>query len=146
MDYIFLVVELTDHNDNKEIDMAAALNVSAHSFADFCLSELQKTQCVANARVNLAPRANKGLNCHAIVPGVTLSPQETLCLNHLMQKKTYKQVGQQLGLSHRTVEFYVNNIRRKLKCRSKKELLRMFIAAAPKLQLQFNVCSCVLLL
>lgn len=50
-----------------------------------------------------------------------LSPRERECLKHL--KKTSKETSQLLNLSPRTVEFYLENIKNKLGCFTKQELL-----------------------
>ena len=52
-----------------------------------------------------------------------LSRREIHCLAHLLDDCTYTEVGALLGLSPRTVELYVKNIRHKLHVATKNELL-----------------------
>lgn len=51
-----------------------------------------------------------------------LSQQERQCLKSLLLGKTAKETALDLHLSHRTVEYYFENIKTKLHCFSKKEL------------------------
>lgn len=52
-----------------------------------------------------------------------LSKRERECLSALLDRKTAKQAAEHLSLSPRTVESYYENIKDKLGCDSKKELL-----------------------
>lgn len=54
----------------------------------------------------------------------SLSRRELDCIAELLQGKTLKEIGNHLGISPRTVETHVNNIKEKLQCRSKSELIR----------------------
>jgi steroid delta-isomerase-like uncharacterized protein len=51
-----------------------------------------------------------------------LSRRERECLEFLLQGKTAKETAALLGLSHRTVESYFENIKKKLKCSNKGQL------------------------
>jgi DNA-binding CsgD family transcriptional regulator len=52
-----------------------------------------------------------------------LSEREKECLFFLLRRKTAKEIGTILSLSHRTVEDHIERIRLKLKCQSTCELL-----------------------
>lgn len=54
-----------------------------------------------------------------------LSNRETQCLNLILQNKLNKQIASHLGLSQRTVELYILNLRKKLNCRNKMQLMIM---------------------
>lgn len=56
-------------------------------------------------------------------PGIYLTARETECMTHLIEGKTIKLTAASLGLSDRTVEYYLNNIKAKLQCRTKNELV-----------------------
>ena len=56
-------------------------------------------------------------------PGVCFTPREVDCMMGFMLGKTIVQVAKILHLSPRTVEFYLNNMKRKLSCRTKSELI-----------------------
>jgi DNA-binding CsgD family transcriptional regulator len=67
-----------------------------------------------------------------IVPGILidniyLSKQEIHCLRHLITGKTFKLIGQALQLSPRTVEHYIENIKRKLNVKTRQELIEKVI-------------------
>lgn len=64
------------------------------------------------------PQAQRFLNM--IMP---LSNRERQCLELFKEGKTAKMTGDMLGLSKRTVEFYFENIKNKLGCSSKSDLL-----------------------
>lgn len=52
-----------------------------------------------------------------------LSQREAQCLDLITQNKLNKQIAYQLGLSARTIELYIINLRKKLACKNKLELL-----------------------
>lgn len=60
---------------------------------------------------------------NAVKKFLTLSPQEINCLKGLHQGKTAKEIAALLALSPRTVEFYIDNVRNKMDCSTKQELL-----------------------
>lgn len=59
---------------------------------------------------------------HLLVP-IKLSKREEDCLYYLLQGKTAKETARFLNLSHRTVEAYIDNIRKKTFTRNKVELV-----------------------
>lgn len=64
---------------------------------------------------------NLGMEKH-LQQASLLTSRERQCLDLLLQGQTAKQTAFHLALSPRTVEFYMNNIKRKLKCSNKGEL------------------------
>jgi DNA-binding NarL/FixJ family response regulator len=52
-----------------------------------------------------------------------LSSQETKCAKHILTGLTAKEIGRQLELSPRTVESYIENIKIKLLCQNKTQLI-----------------------
>jgi DNA-binding CsgD family transcriptional regulator len=56
--------------------------------------------------------------------GIKITQREIGCIIHLLQDKTAKETAQLLNLSHRTVESYIDNIKIKLNCDNKVELVR----------------------
>lgn len=54
---------------------------------------------------------------------VSLSDREIECLQQLLHGKTAMEIGQFLHLSPRTVESYLENLKEKLSCHSKRELV-----------------------
>lgn len=61
------------------------------------------------------------LSLNSLIP---LSKQQTDCLKLLALGNTHKQIANALGLSHKTVEHYLENIKNKLKCESRTELVQ----------------------
>lgn len=57
--------------------------------------------------------------------GIYLTPRECDCLRALAGGRTLKMVARDLALSHRTVEFYLKNLKAKFGCASKGELLTL---------------------
>lgn len=58
------------------------------------------------------------------VCGVYLTPREAQCMALMLQGATNVEVARKLGLSSRTVEFYIKNMRERLDCYSKAHLIR----------------------
>ena len=54
---------------------------------------------------------------------VYLTQREAECMKYLVQGYTFKETGTALSLSARTIEFYVKNIKKKMKLRKKSELI-----------------------
>lgn len=53
-----------------------------------------------------------------------LTEREAFCMARLLRNKTYAEIAQELHISPRTVEFYTNNMKAKLSCFSKSDLIR----------------------
>lgn len=71
------------------------------------------------------------------LPGSTLqdiyfSRRETECLHHIVDGKTAKQIANILGLSPRTIEHYIENIKKKMKVHSKAELIAKILSQSSK--------------
>jgi DNA-binding CsgD family transcriptional regulator len=54
-----------------------------------------------------------------------LSKRELECLKIYLKGKSASEIGDDLGLAKRTVEFYINNIKNKLSCYKKSELMEL---------------------
>lgn len=57
-------------------------------------------------------------------PGITLSRREKECLSLYLNEMQMKEVANKLNLSVRTIEFYLGNIKNKLECSTKSELIK----------------------
>lgn len=47
------------------------------------------------------------------------------CLYYLVQGNSAKQIGNILGLSYRTIEYYLNIQKKKFNCKNRQELIRI---------------------
>jgi len=54
---------------------------------------------------------------------IYFSKREAECMVHLLKAKSVRGVAKLLSLSPRTVEFYLKNMKRKLNCNTKFELI-----------------------
>lgn len=59
------------------------------------------------------------------LPGIYLTQREADCIMQMLDGKTMIESGRCLKLSPRTVEFYLSNIKTKLKCRKKREMINL---------------------
>ncbi len=57
--------------------------------------------------------------------GIYFTPQEAQCMLHLLNGCNYKKTGLAMRLSSRTVNYYCNRMREKLRCKNKKELIEL---------------------
>ena len=53
-----------------------------------------------------------------------LTLREVETVSHAILGKTIRDTAVSMRISPRTAEFYINNVKRKLQCRTKKELIR----------------------
>jgi len=60
-------------------------------------------------------------------PGIYFTLREAECMKYIISGNTIVDTSKMLDLSHRTVEFYVNNMKAKIKCRTKSELVRYIL-------------------
>jgi DNA-binding CsgD family transcriptional regulator len=60
---------------------------------------------------------------------IICSWRESRYISCIIMGKTLKETGKCLGLSVRTAEFYIKNIKGKLKCRNRKELLKKVLSS-----------------
>lgn len=60
-------------------------------------------------------------------PGLYLTQREADCMLQMLRGKSIEGIAKAILLSPRTVEFYVKNIKRKMSCRTKFELIDMIL-------------------
>ncbi len=61
--------------------------------------------------------------------GIYLSQREAECITCMIMGKTGAGAAKKLGISPRTVEFYVSNMKKKLNCTNKFDLIEKIIAS-----------------
>lgn len=57
-----------------------------------------------------------------------LSRQETICMSYCILQNSAKEIAEKMSLSERTVEDYIQNVKQKLSCYSKQDLLNKVVA------------------
>jgi DNA-binding CsgD family transcriptional regulator len=60
---------------------------------------------------------------------IKLSRREVDCIVQVLSGKRAKQIGKQLQLSHRTIEFYLSRLKTKLACHTLSELTEKLLSA-----------------
>ncbi len=73
------------------------------------------------------PRKNKVYPLGENFPNVALTRREAQCMRLFLDGKTIAEVAQHLNLSPRTIEFYMKNMKKKLNCRRKTELMEKIL-------------------
>ena len=58
---------------------------------------------------------------------IYLTGREAETMVHLVLGKTIRETGEKMNLSPRTIEFYLNNVKRKLKVQRKTELIQKLL-------------------
>lgn len=69
---------------------------------------------------------NEGGSSYSIqdnFPDINLTSQEEICLFYLMRGMTAPHIAAKLNISKRTAEFHINNIKQKLGCTSKSDVI-----------------------
>jgi DNA-binding CsgD family transcriptional regulator len=106
---------------NKVLQEVLNKNSSSYNFTF--------TDVYANKRKknkNLQAGRKKEMNSYSLgdnFKDISFTQREAECMFLLLKGKTILQVSKILGLSSRTVEFYVKNMKIKLHCRTKSELI-----------------------
>lgn len=54
---------------------------------------------------------------------ISLTQREAVCMVHIMKGKTAKEIGKEMNISHRTVETYIEKIKRKTGCWTRSKLV-----------------------
>ncbi len=72
-------------------------------------------------------------------PNLYFTQREAECMMNLIKGRTISTTASALELSSRTVEFYVNNIKRKLNCRTKSDLIQKVLETDFMQHVDFNV-------
>jgi DNA-binding CsgD family transcriptional regulator len=92
------------------------INTNKHCLAS-CLSSLQQAGLLDDTCSSYLSSASLQIN------GVNLTIRESDCIKLIIRGKTAKEIGDLLGLSNRTVEYYLENIKCKLNVNSRSELI-----------------------
>lgn len=89
------------------------------------LSEVQKYLFLQETGLIISEQSQKHIHWYLneFLKNIPLSQRELECVNLLAKGKTAKEIGIQLNLSYRTVEFYLDNARLKLQCTNRYELI-----------------------
>ena len=58
---------------------------------------------------------------------ITLTQREAECVGYVLKGLKYKAIATKMGLSRRTVETYLANIRNKVNCHSKAKLISLIV-------------------
>ena len=100
--------------------------VETNSTWHFWLKELESVNGGKSPQVPVVKLSDRQrIDFNSLVPGAYLTGQEARCIRELLLGKTIKQAAESMELSHRSVEFYFNNIKQKFKVKKKKILLAM---------------------
>ena len=114
MHYWYSVLDEVKHKD--EIEYAFLLTQSGRLDLKLCSDELLISAFKE-------PRDLRTYYLGDAYPKLYLTKREAECMFWLMQDCTIAQAAFHMRLSARTVEFYVKNLKGKLSCQTKKELV-----------------------
>lgn len=79
--------------------------------------------------IQISSEAEEKINLNHSFLFDLLSHREKECVRHFLQGKTAKETASILNLSYRTIEEYFTNIKKKLGCKNKRDLLTIFCYA-----------------
>jgi DNA-binding CsgD family transcriptional regulator len=80
-----------------------------------------------NSQSPRARKGNKSYNLGTKYGGVYFTQREAECMILLLQGKTISKIALALQLSPRTVEYYLQNMKKKVSCRTKSELIGLVL-------------------
>ncbi len=105
-----------------EIGIFAKLNEAARNkLAFFMANDILSDSIIPQNRRYYLPHPDDESE------SVYLSLREKQCLDEWVLGKTSKEIGRQLGISYRTVEIYINNLKEKLNIRSRSALMQFYL-------------------
>jgi DNA-binding CsgD family transcriptional regulator len=89
------------------------------------VKEVKEPNRVAETKVNyqISPRHYSQYNLGEPFPTIYLTQREADCVFHLLQGKSMPAIAKDLKLSPRTVEYYLNKIKKKLNCHRNSEII-----------------------
>jgi DNA-binding CsgD family transcriptional regulator len=90
------------------------------------IGELKKKNLEANKLVSRRKEV-KIYRLGARYKNIYFTRREAECMVWLLKGKTIRRVAMELGLSPRTVEFYLKNMKAKLNCQTKFELVELIL-------------------
>jgi DNA-binding CsgD family transcriptional regulator len=73
--------------------------------------------------ISMDQKKSASYTFHDNYPGDGLTPRESICLFYILRGKSNKQIALILGISQRTVEAHVVNVKNKLQCHSRSQLI-----------------------
>lgn len=131
------VVFLTMHSENEIFEEAMDLGVKGYVLKDSAVTDIVASiKAVANGKPFLSPalsalllnRRSKISELDENVPGLQiLTPTERRILKFIAEDKTSKEIGEELFISHRTVETHRTNICRKLELHGNLALVKFAV-------------------
>jgi DNA-binding CsgD family transcriptional regulator len=98
----------------KKILIPYQLNLPENLISSSAKTQFLNETCITDFYIRL-----NGLD-------IKVSKREEECLSLLCRGKRIKQIASMLGISPRTVEYFVENLKRKTKCRTISQLLLMY--------------------
>jgi len=108
-----------------------ASTISTKSFVNYCFSEMRLTQKRDTVNDSVKHLDSGDIRERRMnINDSYLTPRETQCVQHLLLGKKYQEIAESLGLSKRTVEFYMKNIMKKFNCPNKKSVKEYFSSDA----------------
>lgn len=130
MDYATLIKSLHDQRDayfNQISDYVLVVddgNIAGH------INELKnfftKEQYTLTPSPGLSEKALVFFKHNTDIP-VRLSQQQAICLKHLANGLSAKEIAREMAISHRTVEVYIAQLKKKLACDSSKDLISLYL-------------------
>lgn len=111
------VSDITLHADNGDIDR----------HVDAILSHLKQNEIMLLEPLGLTDRELVFFKYNTDIL-VRISEQQAICLKHLSQGKSAKEIARKMDLSYRTVEVYIAQLKEKLECDSSKDLISLYLS------------------
>ncbi|MFI5406378.1 MAG: LuxR C-terminal-related transcriptional regulator [Nitrososphaerales archaeon] len=106
-------------NEKISGSICYATEINTHSLSQICAALIQSDKKYFTHRNNNERSYIIGMNPNE----KQLSERETECVFYLLRGMTSKQIGNAIGLSRRTVEAYIENIKIKLNCNKRSEIV-----------------------
>lgn len=96
------------------------------------LEEIARCASASNSKFNKSNKKRRDIKMYYLgekFKDIYFSKREADCMCHLLSGKSFNGIAENLNLSPRTIEFYIKNMKKKVDCHTKFELIELVMGS-----------------
>jgi DNA-binding CsgD family transcriptional regulator len=122
---IFLTKKIPYQENNQVVgSICQAMEIQSEAISKICATLIQSDK----KYLEKTGRKERTYTTDLTLKANKLSTRQLECLFYILRGKSMKEIGKKLQISHRTVETHLEEIKTKLKCKKKSDLIEYSIA------------------